>query len=531
MLSRLLGFIRDLLTAQIFGASFVADAFFVAFRIPNLLRSFIAEGALTNAFVPVFTGELLKGHDKAASTIRSVTSLLLIVTVSLTVLGIFYAKELVSVIAPGFNSNPDKTELCIYLTQIMLPFIICVSIVAMLNGALNSVQVFGASARAQVFMNLCLIAGALLAKSFTTTTGIYILSWSVIVGGIIQIIVQFPALKVAGFSILPSTKVLTPATKQIMLLMAPAVLGSTVYQLQIFLNTVLASLLPEGSISWLFYADRLVQLPIGIITVALGSVLLPTLSRASAEENHEEFSKSLLNSLRYSSFILIPIIGTTAYFAHPLVQLLFERGAFTHFSTEKTAFAIQCYSVGILAHGCSSILARAKIADKDTITPTLIGVVTLFSTLVFSLILMGDPTKVDSSWLYTAVISFRSNLPLVNGYFNLAHGGLALGSALAVFVSFYIYILLLSRRKQIAWGPFVESTIKSLLAFGSATICTRFILLEFSHYLYVLAVGLPSICILFLFFSYIFRSKEVLETFSLLISQLRKRFPSFFYPR
>ena len=302
LLSRLLGFVRDLLIARLLGASLYADAFFVAFRIPNLLRSFVAEGALTSAFVPVFSSSLAKDKQEAFSAFRRVLGFLLMLTILLSSFGILYAPDVVLLLAPGFSEDLGKYQLCITLTKIMLPYIACVSVIAMINAALNSLHIFGASAWAQVTMNGVLIIGALCAMVFEPERATIILAYSVLVGGLVQIVVQITSCLRAGLSLRPSFNIIRRDVGEVVRLMIPATIGASVYQITIFIATLLASLLPSGSVSWLFYADRIAQFPIGIFSVALASVLLPALSTASANADSDRFRRSLADSLRYTSF-------------------------------------------------------------------------------------------------------------------------------------------------------------------------------------------------------------------------------------
>ncbi len=522
LLSRILGFIRDLLTARLFGASPIADAYFVAFRIPNLLRSFVAEGALTSAFVPVFAENLATGHKEAQNTIRAVTGLLLAVTAILTLLGITFAPEIVTLFAPGFVEEPSKQSLCIFLTQIMFPYIMCVSLVAMLNGILNSIHIYGTSAMAQVWMNLVLIAGAIIGGLYQGPLTAEILSWSVLIGGIVQVATQIPALVRNGFSPLPARPLLTPATKQIFFLMLPAIVGATVYQLQIFLNTVLASLLRDGSVSWLFYADRLVQLPIGIFSIALASVLLPALSHSAANGNQQEFSKSLVNSLRYTSFIIIPTATIIALFASPLISLMFEYGRFTHEATIQTAKAVVAYSIGLWAVSCHSMVVRAFIASKDTLTPTCVGMFTLIITSFLSLSFMGHPEAITSGTLYNLVVGIQEVLPLSSFGIDLGHAGLALASSIASFFSFGVLAIVLHRRKSIAWAPFIKATISISLACLVTAIIVKFSIVSIDRPS-ALIFGLPLSVISLMAILAITKNTEFRETFSLISRLIVRR--------
>ena len=519
-----MGFVRDLLVARLFGAGAIADAFFVAFRIPNLLRSFVAEGALTSAFVPIFAGELQKGDQAARAVIRAVSGLLLLTTLLLAGLGIIWAPEIIQLIAPGFDRREETATLCIRLTRIMLPFITCVSLVAMLNGALNSLHIFGASALAQVWMNLVLIAGAWIAAAFPDQAAAEALAWSVLAGGVVQVIAQFPALHRAGLSIMPSAKILTPATRQLLRLMLPAVLGATVYQIQIFMNTMLASFLREGSIAWLFYADRLVQLPIGIFSVALASVLLPALSHASIQGNDSDFSQHLSDALRFTSFIVIPTAAFIFVFSEPLISLLFERGNFSQQSTVQTALAVRSYTLGLWAVSCHSMLARAFIARRDTFTPTAIGAAALLITLVLSLIFMGSPVAAQSGWLYSQVVSMQSLLPAWAQSIHLGHAGLALASSISSFCSLLALLLLMPRRLMPTWEPLARATLSALL---SALVMVAVVkaLIPCHTNAYQLLAALPLCAVSLTGAMWITKNRELKETFALISRIVKGQVP------
>jgi putative peptidoglycan lipid II flippase len=325
LISRILGFARDLLVARLLGTSIFADAFFVAFRIPNLLRSFVAEGALTSAFTPVFTSSLSQGNDSARLAMRRTIAFLLTLTGILTALLIVAAPDVVRLLAPGFEKNTEQFSLCVELTRIMAPYILCVSLVAMLNAALNALNIFGTSAWAQIVMNVVLISGALIAIPFDSQTATKILAISALLGGIVQILAQIPTALRSGLSLIPSFQLLSREVREVVTLMIPATLGASVYQVTIFLVTILASLLPTGSVSWLFYADRVAQFPIGIFSIALASVLLPALSHASARADIDSFRRNISNSLRFTSFCVIPMAAGIWGLALPITRLLFVR--------------------------------------------------------------------------------------------------------------------------------------------------------------------------------------------------------------
>ncbi|MCO6430340.1 MAG: murein biosynthesis integral membrane protein MurJ [Deltaproteobacteria bacterium] len=469
LLSRVFGFVRDLLLARIFGAGSLSDCFFVAFRIPNLLRSFVAEGALTSAFVPVFSDSLSQGRSQAQSTLAVVTGFILFITCALSIAGIVFADFIVGIMAPGFLRDPQVFSLCVLLTRLMLPYIIFVSLVAMLNAALNTVQIFGAAAFAQVVMNLVLIAGALIAAAFTGAAAVKILAYSVVVGGAVQVLVQLPALSRSGFTLRPSFSLRNSAIRQLTVLMAPALVGASVYQLSQFLNTLFASILGMGSVSWLFYADRLSQLPIGIFSIALASVLLPALSTARAAGDDTKFSSSLINSLRYTSFFIIPVAAVLFIFAEPFIAWMFERGAFTSDDTAMTALAVQGFAIGAWGISCHSMISRAFIAGKDTVTPTVVGIFTLILNVFFALLFMGRLQSVESSALSQFAAALQAPLLQVFPSFNLQHAGLALASSLSSTISFLLMLAIFKRRSnQVQFGAFTSASVRAAAAVAIA---------------------------------------------------------------
>lgn len=525
MISRVLGFVRDLLLARLFGTSAVADAFFVAFRIPNLLRSFVAEGALTSAFVPVFSSELRRSTEAARRTVHAVTTLLLLTTVSLSVLGIIFAPQVVDVFAPGFRATSEKAQLCVDLLRIMLPYIVFVSMVAMINGALNTVKIFGIAAFAQVVMNVILIVGALVAGLFEERTAAVALSVSVIIGGVAQVIAQIPALRRSGFSLGLTLRPFTGATREVLRLMAPAVVGATVYQLSIFLNTVFASLLVTGSVSWLFYADRVTQLPLGVFSIALASVLLPTLARAHAEDDRQAFGDSFTDSLRFTSFCILPLAAAIFLFAEPIIRLAFQRGAFDLRATMQTAAAVQALAIGIWAVSCHSLISRALIAQKDTRTPTVIGVCTLLSTAVLSVFLMGAPSHSATSSIATLIVAVQRWMESVWGELpQFGHVGLALASSSSAFLGALLLGVMLHRRSPgLPWQRFFAASAKGLVASAGSGWLSTIIASQIDHELLSTAVGLSAMAIIYLVLCVILRMREAEETLALVARYIQRR--------
>ncbi len=518
LVSRVFGFLEQLLMARFFGAGGFTDAFFIAFRIPNLLRSFVAEGALTSAFVPVFTEELTKSHEKAEKLLRATTTLLLIITLTLSLLGIIFAREIVALIAPGFGLDSTRGSLCIILTAIMFPYIIFVSLVAMLNGALNSVKHYGAAPLAQITMNITLIIGVIISGQFIPEKAFIILASFVILGGITQLIIQIPTLKKVKLYPIPAKNFITKETIQILKLMLPAIFGAAVYQIGVLCNSILASLLEEGSISWLFYADRLSQLPIGVFTVALASVLLPTLSRAAAEKNKADYAASLSDSLRFTSFCMIPFSALMFAFALPITVILFERGEFMRHDSEMTALAIQAMAIGLWGVSCSSMVTRGFLALKDTKTPLYLGIVSLALNLAISVILMG---AVSGDTNAAQIISFiQAIFAKVGLQFNFGHVGLAFANGFAATCILLLSLFLLNRRLTgLTWKPFITAAIKTIAASALMLGCiylTRQLFSLNSIYLKLLIESLIAL-LSFCFFAKILKIKEAEETFSLIL--------------
>lgn len=478
LISRILGFLRDLLFARLFGAGLTADAFFVAFRIPNLLRSVMAEGALTSGFVPTFTDELAKGHKNAQAAISQVAGFLLTLTILISALGIYWAPEIVQFFAPGFQVTPSRLKLSSGLLQVMFPYLIFVSFVAMVGGALNSVRIYGMAAFAQVVMNIVFILGIFLAMASSSEEAPYIVAWSTVIGGMVQVLVQLPALKKAGFSIRPSFRVNSPAVRSVAKLMLPAIFGAAVYQLTIFINTVFASLVGEGAVSALFYADRVVQFPIGIFSIALASVLLPVLSNAASTKDETGFNRNLINSLRFTSFIIIPVSGFIAFFAEPIVELLFMRGKFGTADATRVTLAVQAYCLGLWGTSCHTMAVRAFIAKKDTVTPVIVGMITLSITIFLSLIFIGPIASPGATGLggWVAWIQQNSLLGSWAEELDLGHAGIALSASVGSIASLFAIVFVLARRhSELNFAPFLRTSIKTIVATGLTIILTTYL--------------------------------------------------------
>jgi len=516
LLSRILGFVRDVVVAHLFGTGDLNDAFVAAFRIPNLLRSLLAEGAFTSAFIPVFSGELKHGEKHARETFRSVFGLLLLTSVTLTVFGIVYAAPIVKLLTPGFGVDDYKSLVCVRLTALMFPYIIFVSLISLFNGALNAKHSYGAAGWAQVVMNAVMIAGALVAERYGSEDALFIVGFTVLVGGVVQVLYQIPALRREGLLLLPSFKIWTPATRRMLILIAPAVLSAAVYQVAIALNLMLASLLASGSVSAIYFSDRVSQLPVGIFTISLASVLLPALSHDAAHEDSDSFGRNLVNALRYTSVFMLPLSVALFYYAEPVVHILFERGEFTSTSRIMTATAIQATCIGLWGISCSSMAARAFIARKDTKTPTIIGILSLVVGFFLSLLFMGKPMQINGGAFSDLVIVLQGFLGRTIGLLNFGHVGLLLSSSVAATLAFFVYLVLLCRaRLGIVWEPLIRSTLQTLAACIVMTGAFLAVGAVITNQIGQLGVGAVVGSLAFILTLKIQKNRELYETFSL----------------
>jgi len=440
-LSRILGLARDILIAKFFGSGMSADAFFVAFRIPNLLRRLFAEGSFSVSFIPVFS-EYLQNRSKAEAFLlaRVVLTFLVLILTVITILGIIFSPLIVRIIAPGFGGMGEKYALTVVLTRIMFPYIFLVSVLALFMGILNSLKHFAVPAMAPVFLNLSMIAALLFLLPYlrTPTVGLAI---GVIVGGILQLAFQIPFLVGKGVSFVPKWNPGHPALKKIGILMVPTIFGSAIYQINQLVGTLLASLLREGSVSYLYYADRLVQFPLGVFAIAISTAVLPSLSREAAEGDLVRLKETLSHALRLTMFITIPAMVGLIVLREPIITLLFERGAFDSFTTIMTARALLYYSLGLWAFAALRVFVSAFYSLQDTKTPVKVAVVAMVANIVFSVILMRTP---------------------------LEHGGLALALSLASTLQLFMLIFLLRKRLggiegRVVIGSMVRSFLSSLI--------------------------------------------------------------------
>lgn len=437
LLSRILGLVRDMVLARFFGSGMAADAFFVAFRIPNLLRRLFAEGSLTIAFIPVFTEFLnQKSRKEAFDLARTILTLLALILVVVALLGVLLSPWIVRIQAFGFGGSGDKYELTVLLTRITFPYIFFISLVAFFMGVLNSLRRFGAPAAAPIFLNVGII-GAAYFISPRLPQPIVGIALGVLIGGILQVGLQIPWVLKEGLKVFPMWRPDHPAVKRIGLLMLPAIVGSAVYQFNQFMGTLLASFLKGGSVSWLYYADRLVQFPLGVFAIAISTAALPSLSAQAATEDLNEFQETLSHSLRLVFFITLPCLVGLIVLGRPIIRVLFERGAFDAYSTLMTNKALFFYSLGLWAFSGIRVMVSAFYALQDTKTPVKVAIVAVAANLIFSLAFMGP----------------------------LKHGGLALALSLASSLQFALLVFFLKRKIHIGkLRPVFISASRSALA-------------------------------------------------------------------
>ena len=443
LLSRILGFVRDFVIARVFGAGMLTDAFFVAFKLPNLLRRLFAEGAFSQAFVPIL-GEYKnkRGEDEARRLVDRVATLLFLVLLLVTLLGMVGAPLLVYLSAPGFAADADKFALTVELTRITFPYILFMSLVALAGGILNTWSRFAIPAFTPVLLNLSFIGMALFATPCFSRP-VLALGWAVFLGGALQLALQLPFLRRIGMLPRFVFDWKDEGVRRILRLMAPAVLGVSVSQVSLLINTIFASFLGTGSVSWLDYADRRMEFPSGMLGAALGAILLPSLAKYHASENFDEYSRLLDWGLRLTLLLAAPAALALALIAVPLITTLFHHGAFSANDVFMTRNALVAYSVGLLGLILVKVLAPGFYARQNIRTPVKIALLTLFVTQALNLALIG--------WL--------------------RHAGLALAIGLAACLNAFLLYRGLRRhgiyQPQPGWALFCGKLALALLVMGT----------------------------------------------------------------
>jgi putative peptidoglycan lipid II flippase len=505
MLSRICGFIRDMVVAAFFGAGLVTDAFWVAFRIPNLLRRLLGEGSLTVSFVPIFI-EYLKSRTKeeAYELADTTFTLLSIILVIVCIVGIIFSPAIVSVIAFGFAKNREQFELAVFLTRLMFPYIFFISLVALCMGILNSLRHFTVPALSPVILNISMIFSTLLLRNHFQEP-IVALAVGVMIGGVLQLAMQWPILVRLGVRLKLNFHFRHPGLKKIGKLLFPAFLVSATYQINVFVGTVLASMLPTGSVSYLYYADRILELPLGVFAIAVGTASLPSFSTLATKGDITGLKKTLSFTLRMILFVTVPAMIGLIALREPIISVLFQRGEFNILSTVMTAKALLYYSLGLWAYSIVRVIDSAFFALQDRKAPLKAAYFSLLVNIVLSIILM----------------------------YPLKHGGLALANSIASAVNVAMLAIILKKKigvylDQHFYRSVSKFVLSSLLMWvvialvdlilpwsNSASFAYRFSTLA-------LEIGLGSIS--YMLFSFLFKSTEYVMVYQALRIKLGRLF-------
>ena len=412
LVSRVLGFLRDVLVAAYLGAGPVADAFFVAFKFPNFFRRLFAEGAFNAAFVPIFAGMVAtSGREAARRFAEDAMAVLLAALFALLVAAELAMPWIMRGLAPGFVADPVKFTLAVELTRITFPYLLFISLVSLQGGVLNSLDRFSAVAFTPVLLNLCLIGGLIGLAGLTPTPG-HALAWGVAGAGVAQFLWLAWATGRAGMSLSLPRPRLTPEVKRLLTLMLPAALGAGVVQVNLLVDIVIASLLPTGAVSYLYYADRIYELPLAVIGIAIGTTLLPALSRQARRGATAEAVATLNRGLEAALLLSLPATAALAILPLPIISVLFERGAFGAAEAAATASALAAYAAGLPAYVLIKVLTPGFYAREDTRTTVKIAVVCVIANTAVALALMGPFAHVGiafatavSAWINVAALA------------------------------------------------------------------------------------------------------------------------------
>lgn len=435
-MSRVLGFIRDMIVARFFGATALADSFYVAYRIPNLFRELFAEGTMSAAFVPVFTEYLAtKDRKEARELACGVFAALLIFATLVVVIGIIAAPYMVMAIAPGFTGDPEKFSATVFMTRLMFPFLLFVSLAALSMGMLNSLGMFFIPAMTPVVLNAFIILTIIILTPMVDPP-VSAVAYGVLVGGIFQFLFQLPFLKKKGMLFHPKSFISHPGVRKIFKLMGPVVAGLSVTQVNLFVNTILASFLAAGSVSFLYYGMRLVHFPLGILGIAISTAILPSFSALAAKNDVKGLTDTLRFGLRFVLFITIPAMVGLIFLRVPLVNLLLQRGEFDFSATEGTAGAILYYSVGLWSYASVRVVTQAFYSLQDTRTPMRAAGISVTASIVLSLLLMPF----------------------------LQHRGLALSTSLGSMTNLSFLLYRFNQKNNIGLKDVWEAVLRSILA-------------------------------------------------------------------
>ncbi|MEP4145663.1 MAG: murein biosynthesis integral membrane protein MurJ [Halioglobus sp.] len=442
MISRVLGLLRDIVIAAFVGASANADAFFVAFKIPNFLRRLFAEGAFSQAFVPVLADYKEEGAQEAVKAlVNRVAGVLGGTLLLLTLITVAASPIVAAIFAPGFVSQPQKFQLTADMIRITFPYLLLISMTGFCGAILNSYGRFAVPAFTPVFLNLSLIFAATVASPWFDEP-VFALAWGVFFAGIIQLLFQLPSLYRLDLVPRPIFDTKDEGVRRILKLMIPALFGVSVSQINLLLDTVLASFLPTGSVSWLYYSDRLAELPLGVFGIAIATVILPNLSAHRAAAREDQFASTLDWAMRSVLLIGVPAALALILLAEPILITLFQYGALTPGDVDMAALSLRAYSLGLVAFMLIKILAPGYYARKDTATPVKIGIIAMAANMVMNLAFV---------------------LPLL-WYFNVGHVGLALATSASAWLNAGLLLRGLLKQGVFAWQPGWSSYILRLFA-------------------------------------------------------------------
>ena len=389
MISRVLGFVRDQVFAIMFGASTATDEFFVAFKIPNFLRRLFAEGAFAQSFVPVFTEyKEHRSHEELKQLASRVSGTLGLAVLLLSIAGSLFAAQLISLFAPGFSADEESRALATQMLRITFPYLFFISLVAYAGSILNSFQRFAVPAFTPVFLNICLISAALWGTRLLPTP-VIALAWGVFAAGAVQLAFQLPSLHQLGLLVLPRWGWNDSGVKRILILMLPAAFGSSVAQINLLLDTIIASFLQAGSISWLYYADRLVEFPLGIFGIAIATVILPRLSAIHSHGQNNEFQHTLDWAMRLGLVTALPCAAGLLLLAAPILATLFGYGAFDAEDVHMSAWSLRAYALALPGFILIKILVPGFFSRQDTRTPVRIGIIAMVFNMAMNIILVG----------------------------------------------------------------------------------------------------------------------------------------------
>lgn len=452
MVSRVLGFVRDTLIARIFGAGVASDAFVVAFKLPNLLRRIFAEGAFSQAFVPILAEyKTQQGEEATRTFLAYVAGLLTLVLALVTLLGMLAAPWIVWVSAPGFADEPERFALTVDLLRVTFPYILLISLSSLLGAVLNTWNRFSVPAFVPTLLNVSMIIFTVWLSPYFDPP-IMALGWAVLVGGLAQFLWQLPALKQVGMLVLPRLSLRDTGVWRVLRQMGPAIFGVSVGQISLIINTIFASFLVAGSVSWMYYADRLMELPSGVLGVALGTILLPALAKTYASADRADYSKLLDWGLRLCFLLVLPCTLALAIIAEPLIVSLFQYGKFTAHDSAMTQQALVAYSVGLLALILVKILAPGFYAQQNIKTPVRIAIVSLLATQAMNA-------------LFIFVIDLR-------------HAGLALSISLAACLNAGLLYWQLRRKgiylPQPGWAKFLAKLVLAVLVMAAVLLALMY---------------------------------------------------------